>query len=397
MNNEADIRIKSRVSDKELERRWNAVRLAMKRRGLDFLIMQNCTGILGGYVKWFTDLPVRHNYPGSVIFPREEEMTTIWHGARPPAEPAPPVWSLRGVKKRLSMPYLPSFAYSKTWDAQMVVDELLPYKDCRIGWVGLGFIPAAFYNHVTKHLDRAKYEDATDMVDEIKAIKSDEELRLIRQLCAEQDEVIKYAPTVVRPGRREYEVHADVLHRCNELGCIAANVMIGSAPAGKPAPMIPLHFNNRMIQDGDTVFILVETNSACGIFTEVSCTISLGKPSYELTEQYEVAKQAQQITLDLLKPGASPKDIWNAHNAFLRKAGYKEEARIYAHGMGYDMVERPNIDPSETMIIKAGMNLAVHPNIASDRAFGHVCENYLVRETGIPEHLHKSPQNILVL
>ena len=56
MNKEATIRIRTRISKNELERRWNAVRRAMQEQGLDFLIMQNCTDFLGGYVKWFTDM-----------------------------------------------------------------------------------------------------------------------------------------------------------------------------------------------------------------------------------------------------------------------------------------------------------------------------------------------------
>lgn len=397
MSDEAATRIKTRASKQELERRWTAVRKAMKERGLDFLIMQNGTDIIGGYVKWFTDMPARHNYTCTVIFPRDEEMTTIWHGARPPAEPSPPAWAVTGVKKRLSLPYIPSLAYTNTYEAEKVVEELSKYKNCRIGWLGLGFISAALYNYVMQNLHGARFEAATDMVDEIKAIKSDEEIGFIRQLCKEQDEIARYALTVIRPGRREYEVHADILHRCNELGCENANIMVGSAPAGEPARTIPLHFNNRLIQDGDQVFILIESNGSSGIYTEVACTICLGKVSPELKEQYELAKKAQKVSVELLKPGAKPIDIWNANNAFLRSIGYAEENRIYAHGMGYDMVERPSLDPGETMTIKARMNMAVHPSVVSPKAFGHVCENFLVKETGTAECLHKTEQKLFVL
>lgn len=397
MSNDEAARIRTRASKQELERRWTAVRKAMKERGLEFLIMQNCTDVLGGYVKWFTDMPPRHNYPCTVIFPVDEEVTTVWHGPRPPAEPSPPAWCLTGVKRRISAPYLPSFAYTKTWDAEKVVEELKPYKNCRVGWVGLGFIAAAFYNYVAKNLKGAKFEDATDMVDEIKAIKSDEEIGFIRQLCLEQDEIFKYTLTVVKPGRKEYEVHADILHRCNQLGCENANIMVGSEPAGRPSPMIPLHFNNKIIQDGDQVFILIESNGSSGIYAEIGRIICLGKVSPELKVQFELAQRAQKVTLDLLKPGANPVDIWNANNAFLRSVGYPEERRIYAHGMGYDMVERPSLDPGETMKIQARMNIAVHPSVVSPKAFGHVCENFLVKETGAPECLHKTEQKLFVL
>ena len=41
------------ISDNELERRWKAVRQAMKETGLDFLLLQN-----GGGVRWFTGAPL---------------------------------------------------------------------------------------------------------------------------------------------------------------------------------------------------------------------------------------------------------------------------------------------------------------------------------------------------
>jgi hypothetical protein len=85
MDREEEIRIPRKISNSELERRWKAVRLAMKEKGLDLLIIQNSTDYLGGYVKWFTDMPAFHNYPVRAIFPQEEETTTIWSGPRSPS------------------------------------------------------------------------------------------------------------------------------------------------------------------------------------------------------------------------------------------------------------------------------------------------------------------------
>ena len=40
-------RILTRISDAELNRRWNAVRQAMKQRGIDAVLMQNTNDWLG--------------------------------------------------------------------------------------------------------------------------------------------------------------------------------------------------------------------------------------------------------------------------------------------------------------------------------------------------------------
>jgi hypothetical protein len=56
-------RILSRISHGELERRWRLVRHAMLELKIDALVMQATNDWLGGYVKWFTDLPATNGYP----------------------------------------------------------------------------------------------------------------------------------------------------------------------------------------------------------------------------------------------------------------------------------------------------------------------------------------------
>jgi Xaa-Pro aminopeptidase len=395
--NEAELRIPVSISEGEQERRWGAVRAMMEAEKLDFLIVQNCTDYLGGYVKWFTDMPALHNYPVTVIFSRQEAMTTIWSGPRPPAEPNPPAWSLRGVGKRLSVPIIPALGYSSAFDADAVVAELAPHGNCRIGLVGLGFISVAFYKTVTENLSAANFTDATEQIDAIKVIKSAEEIDLIRQVCRDQDAAFEYALTRIQPGRRDYEIYADIRHKCMLMGSEQQLVMVGSAPPGQAGVMYYEHFGNRVIEEGDTFTFLIESNGPSGYYGHLARIVTLGDPAPELLEQYQIAIEAQKVTLDRLKPGAVPGEIWDANNDFLRERGYPEETRIYAHGQGYDLVERPSVDPHETMLIQADLNIAVHPTVYSDRAFAFVCENYRIGETGVEECLHLTEQKVFTL
>jgi Xaa-Pro aminopeptidase len=82
-----------------------------------------------------------------------------------------------------------------------------------------------------------------------------------------------------------------------------------------------------------------------------------------------------------------------ANNEFLTRKRQLPETRLYAHGQGYDLVERPAIRDDEPMKLKARMNITVHPIIGSDRVWVWVCDNYLITESGI-EPLHKAPQRI---
>ena len=73
-------RLQTPISTAELERRWKAVRAAMKREGVDVLLMQNNNDHMGGYVKYFTDMPATNGYPNTVIFPADDEMTVVCQG-----------------------------------------------------------------------------------------------------------------------------------------------------------------------------------------------------------------------------------------------------------------------------------------------------------------------------
>lgn len=382
------------ISNNELERRWSEIRERMKEEGIDFLVIQNDDEWLGGYVKWFTDIPARNGYPMTVIFPIDDEMTTITCGGKPPGDLGPPVWTMRGVKQRLTAPYFRSLIYSNTYDAELSVNTLKTKKKGKIGIVGQGSMSAMFYEHLRKGLPEASFVDTTDMVDQIKAIKSEEERALIKMTTALQDEAIEYAKTVIRPGRRDFEIIADIVHQVTILGSEEQLVIGGSGPLGKPVPMQKRHFQNRVVREGDQFTLMIEVNGPGGFYAECGRIFFLGKVPSELKEAYELCKETQKETLKLLKPGADPADIWRANNEFLVKKGQLPETRLFAHGQGYDLVERPAIRDDESMKLKAGMNITVHPIVGSDRVWVWVCDNYFITESGVSECLHKTPQEI---
>ena len=97
----------------------------------------------------------------------------------------------------------------------------------------------AFYQYVTSHLDTAQFVDATDLVDAIKVIKSDEEISFIRATTQMQDALFEYAMTCVRPGRSNFDVQLDVMRRGQEMGGRNMMVPVGSAPAGTAAMIGP--------------------------------------------------------------------------------------------------------------------------------------------------------------
>ncbi len=385
------------ISTQELQRRWREVRERMKEEGIDFLVMQNDNEWLGGYVKWFTDFPARTAYPMTVIFPVDDEMTTITCGGKPPGDFGPPAWTLRGVKRRLTAPYFRTLFYSNTYDAEAAVDVMKAKKRATVGIVGKAMMSATFYEYLRQNLPQATLVEASDLVDRIKAVKSDEEIGLIKQTAALQDKAMEYAKKVIRPGRRDFEIVADIIHKVTELGSEEQYVLGGSGRPGTPVPMQKRHLQNRVVKEGDLFNLMIEVNGPGGMYTEIARIFCLGKVPSELEDTLGLAREAQQVTLRLLKPGADPGEIARANTEFLVQKGFPPETRLYAHGQGYDLVERPAIREDEPMRLQARMNITVHPILGTDKVWAWVCDNYLVTESGVSDCLHKTPQKIFAI
>lgn len=390
-------RLTTCISTSELERRWKAAREMMREEKIDFLLMRQDEEFLGGYVKWFSDFSARHSYPFTVIFPIDDEMTFITCGAFPPADAFPPQWAARGVKRRWGAPYFESIHYTSTYDAELAVKVLKEKKKATIGLVGRSYFPVTFYEYLRRHLVGYKFVDATDQIDQIKVIKSPEEIELIKRTASLQDAAMEHVRKSIRPGRRGFEILAEAQYSCVMQGSERQLILVNSGPPGTPVPFQYRHFQNRVIREGDQVSVLIEVNGPGGFYTEIGRVFSLGTPSQALQDALGVAKEAQEVTLKMLRPGVSPKDLWDANNEFLQKKGYFPEQRLYAHGQGYDLVERPLLRYDEPMKIQPGMNITLHPAATNETVWVTVCDNYLVTENGVSGCLHQTPKEIIVI
>jgi Xaa-Pro aminopeptidase len=177
-------------------------------------------------------------------------------------------------------------------------------------------------------------------------------------------------------------------------GSVQGLFLGSAAPLGQASRFLDRHYQARAIKAGEHFSILIENSGPGGMYTEIARTIVLGKASNELIDGFESMKEAQANTLRLLKPGTSCVEIAAKHDDYMRSHGYPPELRLYSHGQGYDLVERPLVRADETMAIEASMNLAVHPGYESPSIFAVICDNYLIGADGPGECLHKTPKQI---
>ena len=393
-------RLQTPISTAELERRWAAVRAAMEREKIDVLLMQNNNDYMGGYVKYFTDLPATNGYPLTVVFPRDDLMTAVGMGpfggdANPTANPD---GIHRGVKQVLTTPSFASCHYTAAYDAELAAKALAPYAGGTIGLVGTASLSFALVDYLQKgRFSNSRFVDAADMVDRIKAIKSAEERDLIRRAAAMQDGAMRAAFDAIEPGMRDRDVAAIAQCYSQRHGSENGIYLCASMPADAPSAFSQRHYQNRVIQEGDVIALLVEDSGPGGMYAELGRTCVIGKASAELKDEFAFAVEARKFNLGLLKPGTPCADIFAAYNDFMRKNGRPEERRLHCHGQGYDLVERPLIRSDEPMTIAQDMNIVVHPTYMRGHVLSWVCDNYLIEANGPSERLHRFPEAITEL
>jgi Xaa-Pro aminopeptidase len=387
-------RLQTPISTAELERRWKAVRAAMKREGVDVLLMQNNNDHMGGYVKYFTDMPATNGYPNTVIFPADDEMTVVCQGpfkgdSRPPAD----TW--RGVKRLLTTPSYESAHFTQYYDPELAAKALAPFAKGTIGMVGIYQMSFAMGDFIMKKFPAAKYVDASEMVDRIKVIKSAEELELIKRCAIMQDGSMKAAFAAIKPGMRDTDVAAVAVLYSQQHGSENGIYLSCSTPLGTAAKFGQRHVQNRTIKKGDAYALLVEDSGPGGMYTELGRTCVLGKVPQAMKDELEFVKASRKLTLDMLKPGTPCKDIWEAFNDFMRKNGRPEEARLYCHGQGYDLVERPLIRNDEPWTIQKDTNIVVHPTYPHAGYLNWLCDNYIIGGNGPGDRIHYFPEEIV--
>jgi Xaa-Pro aminopeptidase len=209
-----------------------------------------------------------------------------------------------------------------------------------------------------------------------------------------QDEIFARVLKKVKPGMRDNDITALAQYEGRLLGSEQGLFLGSTAPLGQRSDFVDRYMQGRTLKEGDYFSLLIENSGPGGMYTEIARTVVLGKASNEIIDGFETVKEAQAHTLKMIRPGASCRDIAHAHDEFMQARGFSKELRLYCHGQGYDLVERPLVRADETMALAENMNLAIHPGYETDTLFAVICDNYLVEANGASECLHRTPKQV---
>ena len=377
------------ISNNEMERRWKLVRREMERDGLDWLIAG--IGMPGGHARWLSNRSGvgTTTVMNGVAFPVEGDMYFFSHGDMVHTRAV----DSYGVKHVVS-PAQPNLLVNTA--APVVLDLIVPRKPKKIGFLGLGSIPASTYECYRKGLPNTQFVDATDLIAPIKAVKSEEELVLMRRAAEMHDGAVDLVRKTVRPGITANDVVEEVRHCLVLAGSELQNMRAGSAPAGAVCKYGGP--GARKMENGDLFAMLIECSESDGYFSEMMPTVCIGKVPAELQRVFDDVVEAQKRMLEMAKPGADPMEILRASDRFLQQRGYPPEGRLAGHSQGVDLVERPALSPlGETMKLQENMVISLHPTAHGKNAWGYpVNQSFLITADG-PKRMTKTPQEIFVV
>ncbi len=383
-------RLKSPIPTTELERRSRELVAAMKKENIDCILAQNITQYMGGCNRWLTDTTAENQYPQSSFLTKDGDIGYIACSG-PPLDLYPPSHLLRIGKPWAAAPYFAVFNFTWDWEGKLFVKWIKQNKAKKIGIAGMEIMMWNYFDYIKQTCPELELVDVSAMFDEIRALKSADEIKFLEKSAFIQDKVMSSIAAFAQPGVREYEVRSKIMQLITSLGGEEMVIIMGSAPRGEKFDLMPSFFQNRELQSGDELYIKLECSGPGGMFTTVGRMFSIGcEPSDSLKKSWEEAVAAQDKLAGILQIGMEPQVVFAQYNEYLISKGYAPEAGMFAHGQGYDHIERPSIQPGETMKLAKDMCMAVNTNLVSAERTVYCADSYLLKVNG-PQKMHKTP------
>ncbi len=211
--------------------------------------------------------------------------------------------------------------------------------------------------------DAARIDDATAMLDRLLIAKLPSELDAIARAAALADHGYEVFMQAARPGRREYELVADIEAFFRAEGC-PENFMILGSGGVEVRGMHPA--GERVLQVGDLVTTEL-TPCVEGYYAQLCRTLVIGEPSQAQRDAFQVYIDAAVAGEAVLRAGVTAAAVARAENDVFRARGLgvyctSEYTRVRGHGMGLFADSKPHLLEDVEVPLPEGAAVIVHPN-----------------------------------
>jgi Xaa-Pro aminopeptidase len=244
--------------------------------------------------------------------------------------------------------------------------------------------------------EQVELAPAGGLVEELRAVKDDEEVSAIRASAEIADDLYRWLISEHGlAGHTERAVALALERRAQDLGAdglsfpaIVAAAENGALPHATPRRDAVIPRATLVVVDLGCV-----RDSYCSDCTR---TFATGEVEPEARECYELVRSAQEAALAATLPGADVREVDRAARAPIERAGRGEQfGHGLGHGVGLDVHEAPRIAPSATGRLEAGNVVTIEPGVYVPERFGVRIEDLVLVSEGAPQVLTSIPKDLI--
>jgi Xaa-Pro dipeptidase len=374
------------LSLQERDRRYQKVRAEMARRNIDCLLLPANTG------RW-EQLQADSRYLTSIggfatevftVFPLEGEVTAyIFNRAGWWKQAQNWVQDLRDGRNR--------------WGENAIerIKEL-GLEQGTIGIAGLaglfrapeGIIPYSSVKAIQDAFPRAKLVNVTEMMQEIRAVKSAEEISLLERSAAIIEKVIDTMVQTARPGVSEKELYGAMVHAMLSNGGELPTLFFLSAGADiSNSSFVPTGY---VIQNGDRIINEIEAKYA-GYAAQAVSPVVIGTPKQDYEAMTRISRACFDAILDKMRPGVTFGALFDTYRKTVEQRGQGaylwNHPMMHARGLGDDgpaLLGDKDLDRFAKIELQTGMAFILKPQVrpAQGKGRASIGDTVVVTENG---------------
>jgi len=222
-------------------------------------------------------------------------------------------------------------------------------------------------------------------VKRLRMIKEDAEIKLLQNAATLGSAGFDYICTLLKEGVKEIEIaqELEIFWKRNGAKSTAFEPIIAF---GSNSSMPHYRSGNRALKSGDNVLIDIGVNLD-HYQSDMTRMVFFGVPPEEISVIYPIVQRAQQLALDVCKPGTLTKDVDATARNFIQDQGYGENfTHGIGHGVGLEIHELPNMRYQmslKSLELKPGMIITVEPGIYIPKIGGvRIEDTVVITDTG---------------
>lgn len=285
----------------------------------------------------------------------------------------------------------------------MVVDMAKKIKEMGLEKSTLGLIskrtmPTYIYEGLLRELPEANFVEAGEILVACRLIKSPEEMKFVRMAAKSADMGFKAIANIAKPGITDYDLYAEYQAAIARWGA-EQNSFVPTLYSKQWPDGMSGRGRERILQNGDV--ILTELAPCVdNYFAELCRPISLGKPSADFVENFNIHKEMYRMGRDLFRAGNVAEEIDDE----VRKFALSKKPFVRA-SVSFQWPDFELFNARPIQEFKVGMVSVIHPNVgATEPDFmlgkgysGHILGDTCIVTEGESETTSELPMEITII